>query len=630
MAELNHFRTYEIAQDGAGLPLELAREGERVTCLGFDGVRRRFVEIHALGVEDADEAERFLQAAAAVASAPHPAVAAVVDHGSESGVAFYAADLADGEPLPEYAKRVRAVPLEAALAWLQQLADGAAALEVEGLVADVDRARLCLNSVGAGEVKIAGFAPAPAGAALGGRLAALLRALTNYQPDGEEPVYPPEVGALATRLQAARGAGECAEILAAAGAPEVAPGVVETLRPRLLLEREMFPRERPEHALPERYRPVSRAGQSRSYESVVRDSKSGALCRVLVLPPERLVSESQLDIVECEPGSGAVGVVAVWAHDDFRLLAEEAGAGFPLSAWVGARRLRRCGDLVALLDSAAGAIARVGGKLRNLTADDLLIEFDGPEDDRIGELRREVTVGRWPEFEIKVRTHPTMGTFTGAGEGSIPEGAEEVLAAAGRGEPLPAADVFSWYFNLRNRGLHFQAEELVESLRAACAGDVAPEDEEDYDDAFGGEPVISPIAAALAVEEPAAAERDEAFGEANPIAVSALFGGLREDPRDGGGEADGPDDDDGPESQDEDGEDDDEEPLPFSALLEGARDGEGEGGHEVGELLAGESGGRRARGRFASFLLFVFIVATAVGIAALVAHLTGRAFWQQN
>ena len=48
MPELNHFRTFEISQDGGDNAFELSRSDERVVCLAFDGRFGCFCEIAAL------------------------------------------------------------------------------------------------------------------------------------------------------------------------------------------------------------------------------------------------------------------------------------------------------------------------------------------------------------------------------------------------------------------------------------------------------------------------------------------------------------------------------------------------------------------------------------------------------
>ena len=76
----------------------------------------------------------------------------------------------------------------------------------------------------------------------------------------------------------------------------------------------------------------------------------------------------------------------------------------------------------------------------------------------------EVPPARWPAHAVAIRTHPTMRSLAGPGDAPIPDGAEDVFDKAAAGGVLNAGEVFIWYFNLRNRGLNYQAGELVESL----------------------------------------------------------------------------------------------------------------------------------------------------------------------
>ncbi len=635
MAELNHFRTYEIAERGDGTPLELARDGALVVCLGFDTSRGRFVEITALGEGDCG---RFLDHAAAVASLSHPAVAPIVDYGSEAEVCFYASDLIDGEPLVEYAARTDSVAPEVVYGWLLELAEGGVGLEAAGLRPRFDNARIVPSGLDSPGVKIVDYGITGPGRepSLGDEFVGLLRGLCNYQRHGDEPVYPPEIEPLCRALEGLDSAARAVDVLrdhrsrAGAGSVEVA-GVV---RPRLLLERELFRHARPEHVLPERYRPVRRAGGASPYESVVADTEAGRRLRVVVLPPERMVSERMLDVFDNPELEAEVPVGAFWKHEDFRLLAEPLEPGFHLGDWIAARPARRPPQLVALLDAVAGAMAELsasGVRARPLHVEDVVIEFAGLAEADAEMLAGDVSVTRWPDFNVRIRNHPTMLSLTERGDGRIPDGAEDVLAAAERGEPLPVAVVFAWYFNLCNRGLHYQAGELVESLRGVCGGqdadggameggDAPPAEEVDgavadgrgdgedtegiddidetlpaLEDGEGDEselPVVGPIAAAMGV----VADDDERDGGgefANPIARQVEL--AQQPPADPGYDA-----------IPEEGA-----PRPVRPV-------------EVGELLEEDGAGRSGR---SSCLPVVFILIAAIAIAAAVAHLTGRAFW---
>ncbi len=584
MGELNHFRTYEIAESSSGVPLELAREGARVVCLGFDTTRRRFVEITALGDGDGDE-DGFLDRCAAVAARCHPSVATLVDYGSEDGVFFYASDFVDGEPLGEYSARVGSVPPELACGWMLSLAEGAADLEADGLRAGIDNARVGLGEADTVVMKIVDYGIiAREVGGIGDEVASELLALCNYQSAGEEPVYPPEIEPVAAALAGLESAAEVVAVFVEHGVKSVAGVVAASPRPRLLFEKELFRRARPEHVLPDRYRPVRRAGECSAYESIVVDTDSGTRSRIVVLPPERLVSERMLDVFDHADLGFEIPVGAFWKHEDFRLIAEPLVAGFHLGEWIAALPRRRARQIVPVLEALGSALSELeaaGLKSRPLHVEDAVIEFSGLADATVEDLLGDVSVMRWPDFVFRIRTHPTMRSLIERGDGEIPDGAEDVLAAAGRGQPLPVGVVFAWYFNLRNRGLRYQAGELVESLRevaevtditeaknappASTRGDDAPEAEADSE--AEEEPVISPIAAAMGIGA-SGDEDEEAAGSDEP---------------------------------------------------EGHRRPE-----EVGDLLDEERPQGQPR---SNYLLILFILICAIAVAAAVAHLTGRAFW---
>ena len=126
MPELNHFRTFEISQDGGGSAFELFRSEERVVCLAFDARFGCFCEIAALtheAGEGSTSMEEFLEQAGAVAGLHHRGLASLLDYGDDQGVRFYAVEFVDGETLSEYAQRVNGLPPALAFGLCADLAE---------------------------------------------------------------------------------------------------------------------------------------------------------------------------------------------------------------------------------------------------------------------------------------------------------------------------------------------------------------------------------------------------------------------------------------------------------------------------------------------------------------------------
>lgn len=667
MAELNHFRSFEIAQREDGSPLELLRDDSRVVCLGFDTNRRCFVEVCALAAGDGDD---FLERAAAVASQSHPALATVVDYGSEEGVFFYASDIVDGEPLEHFVDRVKRVPPEVAVGWMKSLTQGVVALHEIGLDPPLARARMVQGAGGRVGVKLADFgiarsSPQPFTEAILG----LLQRLTNFQDADETPVYPREVDTLFDDLTTDLTPPEVLLLLEGYGSVELDPVVPEALRPRLLLEREIYRHVRPEHVLPDRYRIIERTGDRDPYEAIVED-EDGQRLRILALPPARLLAERMLDVYSERDCAAATKVRVYWQHEDFRLVGEQFGGGFSLADWIRARPQRSTADVVKVLEALDHSLAELG-------AADLRIQRLHPEDcffafDREVPAAESSPVDDWSAVNLHLRTHPTMRGLSEVSAEEVPAGSEDVMSAANRGDLLPAEVVTAWYFNLRNRGLHYQAAELVASLRDLAslqtdAPRTAPTAEPDP--ALQNEAKMTPLP-----EPPKEVGNDASEPERMaPVGLGAMLGGAV------GLGGDGDKEEDPPASEDTEEEEvispiaaalgvslaeetvhelevereEIPEPQPpaemdsFSEsfaktdppadaadnpIARGMQEQEKSSEprnlpEDVEDLLAEGEAPEKAG---CNVLLVLFILMVAVAVAAAVAHLTGRAFWLQD
>ena len=578
MAELNHFRKYAIAQSEEGDPLEILRDDVRVVCLGFDTSRHRFVEIGALTSGDHD---CFIRRARIASSLRHPAVASVVDCGKEDGSCFYVCDFVDGEVISDYAARVKAIDPGAVVTWLVQLAEGCAVLEAAGLHPGVSSARLRMTGSCSASLRIVdhGIIESERKLHIGEELAVLLEALTNYQDSGESPVYPPEVGELTATLRGISSAGEVVAALQAAGLECDEPGFSPGQRPRLILERQLFRKIRPEHVLPERYSALQRAGEVSPYECIAEDSSNGEMLRVLILPPERIIPERMLNIFEDAQCPSLINSVAFWKHEEFRLIAERVEPGFSLDEWLDAVPRCEVSEISVVLNSLEAMLAEVSETTFSprLHPADIFFVFPDVEEDREYLLNEVQPVADWPQFYFMVRPHRTVRALTDITYGNVPGGADEVFEAAERGEWLPTKLIISWYLSLWRRGLVHQAEELVVTLRqTGGAHEPVDNDGSGSRQVFVEEEqvVLSPIAEAMGIIGDDGGDCEMA---SNPIARQVWLG-------------------DDPDSPSIDDEYDDERE----------------------EILANPA---------EKTMKIVFCIIAAIFVAISIAHCSGKAFW---
>ncbi|MGI9242429.1 MAG: hypothetical protein ACR2RV_16645, partial [Verrucomicrobiales bacterium] len=160
MSELNHFRTFEISQDGSGNAFELSRCDERVVCLAFDARFGCFCEIAALTpfpAESVGMMEEFLEQAGTVAGLHHRGLASLLDYGDDQGVGFYAVEFVDGETVSDYAARVNGLPPVLAFGLCADLADALCAISVLGLPIAAGEARVTLDDRGRLRVRLVDY-----------------------------------------------------------------------------------------------------------------------------------------------------------------------------------------------------------------------------------------------------------------------------------------------------------------------------------------------------------------------------------------------------------------------------------------------------------------------------------------
>ncbi len=488
MSELNHFRTFEISQDGGGNAFELSRCDERVVCLAFDARFGCFCEIAALTPfpdEPESSMEDFLEQAGTVAGLHHRGLASLLDYGDDQGVGFYAVEFVDGETFSDYAARINGLPPALAFGLCADLAEALCAISVLGLPIVAGNARVTLDDRGRLRVRIVDY---PLGlssasepfdpAASVFELASLPDQLASGEVIGRKGVSEVDVSEVAERLR------QLGSIHDAAVALREATGsgsghfiaVESRHRPKLMLAKKLFSHGAPEEFLSDDYRveQVSPAAADPYSISVVRVSESLPL-RMHVLPPAYILSDENLPIYEADKGSAVVGAEALWRSEHFRLVSELRFPGFSLSAL-----LRQAGELsdlevMLLLDGIETAILEnrsAGAELAKIHPDNVLLHFEGIDFDGAEALMKRRPITLWPEFCVVLRAHQTMRGLT-----TLTPNAKQrfvqMRSALTNDEPVNNLALLEVYLQLHDSGRAEQAEELLDRFEQSCRAAVA-------------------------------------------------------------------------------------------------------------------------------------------------------------
>ena len=331
MSELNHFRTFEISQDGGGNAFELSRSDERVVCLAFDARFGCFCEIAALtqtAGEESTTMEEFLEQAGTVAGLHHRGLASLLDYGDDQGVRFYAVEFVDGEPISDYAARVNGLPPALAFGLCADLADALCAISLLELPIAAGRARVTLDDRGRLRVRLVDYplgmlraeGPRDSAAAVY-ELAHLLEQLTAGEVIGEKGEKAEAVAGLVESMRQLGSIHDVGSSLRDAAGDDAFIAVEARHRPQLLLAQKLFSRGSPEKFLSDDYRveQVSPAAEDPYSISVFRISESLPL-RMHVLPPSYILSDENLPIYETERSPAVVGAEALWRSEHFRLV----------------------------------------------------------------------------------------------------------------------------------------------------------------------------------------------------------------------------------------------------------------------------------------------------------------------
>jgi len=114
MSTLTQFRQYLISQDAAGANIELIRSAEQVCVLTFDAKRLCFVQCHVL-LEPLRNRAAFEERGSRLSERGHPLAARVLEFGEDDGSPFYITENVDGETLKALISRHDTLPV-----WLAQ------------------------------------------------------------------------------------------------------------------------------------------------------------------------------------------------------------------------------------------------------------------------------------------------------------------------------------------------------------------------------------------------------------------------------------------------------------------------------------------------------------------------------
>ena len=128
---------FEVEVNADGYPVILGSGAMAVTYLARDTVLNSTVALKVISrklAEDSTARARFLREARAAAQIHHPNVARVIHYGEQDGECFYAMELVHGETLEERVRRAGPLPLNLALATVEQTARGLAAGEECGVI----------------------------------------------------------------------------------------------------------------------------------------------------------------------------------------------------------------------------------------------------------------------------------------------------------------------------------------------------------------------------------------------------------------------------------------------------------------------------------------------------------------
>ena len=596
-------KDYRIAISESSEALLTLSDKDKKTYLAFVQDEKSFVEINC---SSSDEISEFFDRSKILQNFTHPQLSKTVDVYIENGEAYCISQFIDGEDLSAYSKRVHSVPVEYIIGWMLQFLDGLLALESRGLSASLSTSRLYCNEIGEAELIIPECAVYSGSREtnLGNDVSGIVKHLSNLQEPGEPMVCPREIEVLASRIG---GMNSVDDVLMEMRKIDISNkgNLDELFYPRSFLEREMFKRFRPEHLLPDNFVAMQKGLFHSKYERLFEDQTTQQVFRIIVLPPERIVSRKDINLDENEKNPVFVKVDEVDEHDDFLLIRESYSTGFSIEEFIERSGNRSLDEIIYLMQRVHEALDEVQksqSPLKQLFEFNVLVEFEKLGGYGLNSLVSVVPLNNWPPFEIKVRTHLTIPTMTFRNHFQAKVSSDELIAKVKQGSRVSSKQLFGWYFYMQRTSLRYAASSFLDDLQKTIGRTSSKPFPNTVKINQPATEVIKPNRSTESILE----RDDESSLGVSPIAVAMGYNRRSEETND------------------------EEESNPIAKQLNKREDMD-----EILDLSLLESGGSSLEDfskprRNKSIIFALILMLLAIGMALLFAHLSGRAFWLQS
>lgn len=449
MSEPNQFRQYQIVQDADGHNVELVRTADQVAVLAFDTMRLDFVHCHVL-LQPLANQPAFNTACETLQKNGHPLIARLVDFGVDEGNPFYITGNVDGETLRSYLARQQEIPVWLAVMIACRSLEAALAVCERGdYLADqpMECLRVVQTTPQSAIVMASDFRVIENPA---GRSAKVRLLKSNFERQGKF---------LKAFLQEQSGGGPTAPdtLLPAVDFGELLGGCLTAMGPNMIGAvkelRNGLLRFAPEHLsgeIPTAQKPRALvAPLLASYQEVARGvvnlvriqsqrldmtnpyamrgtlTRAGRQVWVEQVPPVRVcsprvseVDRQLLKLAKKREFSGLVPVVLVNDSDGISCMAEEVAEGVSLAELLRERRSLDAQEtylVLAGIDSALAQIEKAALPCRKLRLEDVyLLTGFAREDSRTAKLLVS-KLNEWPTFTVTVRAHPSLASMSGRG-----------------------------------------------------------------------------------------------------------------------------------------------------------------------------------------------------------------------
>ena len=596
-------KDYRIAISESSEALLTLSDKDKKTYLAFVQDEKSFVEVSC---SSSNEISEFFDRSKILQNFTHPQLSKTVDVYIENGEAYCISQFIDGEDLSAYSKRVHSVPVEYIIGWMLQFLDGLLALESRGLSASLSTSRLYCNEIGEAELIIPECAVYSGSREtnLGNDVSGIVKHLSNLQEPGEPMVCPREIEVLASRIG---GMNSVDDVLMEMRKIDISNkgNLDELFYPRSFLEREMFKRFRPEHLLPDNFVAMQKGLFHSKYERLFEDQTTQQVFRIIVLPPERIVSRKDINLDENEKNPVFVKVDEVDEHDDFLLIRESYSTGFSIEEFIERSGNRSLDEIIYLMQRVHEALDEVQksqSPLKQLFEFNVLVEFEKLGGYGLNSLVSVVPLNNWPPFEIKVRTHLTIPTMTFRNHFQAKVSSDELIAKVKQGSRVSFKQLFGMYFYMQRASLRYAASSFLDDLQKTIGRTSSKPFPNTVKINQPATEVIKPNRSTESILE----RDDESSLGVSPIAVAMGYNRRSEETND------------------------EEESNPIAKQLNKREDMD-----EILDLSLLESGGSSLEDfskprRNKSIIFALILMLLAIGMALLFAHLSGRAFWLQS